>query len=101
MEVLWGQMPATGLQALMTMLLEDLKAYGKGVLGLKAVRRFAMLGNWGSHHGNVWRDLQALLPTCNVPVHWMSCPFHHLQVGDFTRTLHHISFPWVTTHKQS
>ena len=102
MQVLWGEMSAAALQRLMACVGSDLDAAKSGNLSTKAVKKIASLGDSGSYVQNIWRDLQRMLPESNIPIHWMSCPFHHLQLGDFTRTLHHIScHPWVTTHKQS
>ena len=101
MQVLWGVMSTNALQGLVAMLETDLDAARSGNLSRKAVRRIRRIGGSGTYRGNVWRDLQRILPDPKIPLHWMSCPFHHLQIGDFSRTLHHISFhPWVTTHKQ-
>lgn len=102
MQVLWGLMSTTALQGLATRLETDLSAAKSGKLSRKALKRIAAIGHSGAQLGNAWRDLQRLLPDPKIPLHWMSCPFHHLQIGDFSRTLHHISFhPWVTTHKNN
>ena len=89
MQVLWGEMAATALRSLMEKLELDLAAAKSGNLSTKAVTKIRSCGDSGKYPNNVWRDLQRMMPDSRIPVHWMRCPFRHLQLGDFTRTLHH------------
>ena len=101
-QVLWGEMSANALERLMSLFMVDIRVAAKGKLAVKPIKKISSLGDSGALQNHVWRDLCRMLPEPNIPLHWMSCPFYHIQLGEFTRTLHHISLhPWVTTHKQS
>ena len=89
MQVLWGEMSATALRSLMAMLESDLDTAKSDNLSTKAINKIRSCGASGKYANNIWRDFQRMMPASKIPVHWMRCPFRHLQLGDFTRTLHH------------
>ena len=89
MQVLWGEMSATALRSLMAMLESDLDTAKSDNLSRKAIKKISSCGQSGKYANNIWRDFQGMMPASKIPVHWMQCPFRHLQLGDFTRTLHH------------
>jgi hypothetical protein len=89
MQVLWGEMSATALRSVVDLLATDLEAAKSGNLSKKAIIKIASCGDSGKYPNHIWRDFQNMMPDSKIPVHWMQCPFSHIQLGDFTRTLHH------------